>query len=71
MLIEVKNAKKQYGTGEAAVFALDGALDTKSSRSVLKFIEKINRTHVGRNHHQTLRADAGGAENREHVQLRL
>ena len=25
MFIEVKNAKKQYGTGEAAVFALDGA----------------------------------------------
>lgn len=25
MFIEVKNAKKQYGTGEAAVYALDGA----------------------------------------------
>ena len=25
MFIEVQNAKKQYGTGEAAVYALDGA----------------------------------------------
>lgn len=25
MFIEVKGAKKQYGTGEAAVYALDGA----------------------------------------------
>ena len=24
MFIEIKNAKKQYGTGEAAVYALDG-----------------------------------------------
>ena len=24
MFIEVKNAKKQYGAGEAAVYALDG-----------------------------------------------
>ncbi len=36
MFIEIKNAKKQYGTGEAAVYALDGVdLSLEKGKSTL------------------------------------